>query len=288
MQRLTQKLRLLFQPACLIRFPSCSIMESLNNNADWNKATPIVPTLLLSSQTPPPIAKPEQTANFFIASFDAFVFSYCIFDVALILDEARQLGADDLLSSPTSLLLPPLTLVRNPSSGNRFGSERLAQLAVVLNSLLNEYEASTRSLAYIAQQQQVSCPLLMPFLRGVCLAAESNHPFAPQVAYVLEELQTNGFVSPQLFLDGSYAQRQRVLALLLLHCSKEFGSATVLYTALQMMHEQHEAATSNDVFRTVCLALVKEERRKLDWALKTRGSPRYAFSSRRGWTHNVR
>ncbi|KPA79389.1 hypothetical protein ABB37_05240 [Leptomonas pyrrhocoris] len=265
-----------------------SRMDAVNRSLEAFRASPVVPTLLLSSQTPPPVAKPEQMVNFFVATFDPFVFSYCVFDAALILHEARQLGADDLLASPTSLLCPPRMLVRSPSSGNRFGPERLAQLAEVLDALLHEHEASPRSLTYAAQQQQVSCPQLVPFLRGVCLSAEVKHPLTPQVAYVLAELQTNGFASPYLYLDGTYEQRHRLLALLLLSSAEEFGSTVVLYTALELMTQQHEAANAYTVSRAVCRALAKEDKRNLDWALKTRGKPRHDLSARRGWTHNIR
>lgn len=250
---------------------------------ELHKATETIPTLLLSPQSPPPVAKPAQTGNFFVAAYDAFVFSYCIFDVAILLHTARAMGAADLLESPESLMLSPRRLVQCHHTANEIGSERLGQLARVLEVLLTEHEATPRSVTRAAEQCHVTCSQLVPFLRGVCLCTAVGHPFVPQVAYVLEALQTHGVVSPQLFLDGSYLQRQQTLARLLLCSAKEFGSAAVLYTALQLMSQQPmNAPDVYAVARSTTCAFAKEDRRLLDWALKTRGKPKRRFSSQQG------
>jgi hypothetical protein len=282
----THVLHRAFHPTCLVLAWTQASTNAVNNELERTKASPVIATLLLSPQTPPPIAKTEQIANFFISLYDAFVFGYCIFDMVLLLHKARELGAVDLLASPTSLMVSPHLLVRYPNSGNRLGTERVAQLAAVLDALLREHDASPRSLVHTVAQCGVACPLVVPFLRGVCLAAEVQHPTTAQAAYVLEALQTTGFASPQLFFDGNYSQRHRHLTRLLLSSAREFGSAVVLYTGLELTSQQLDAATVYEVSRCTCHALAKEDRRKLDWALKIRGETRFGFGASRGWTHH--
>lgn len=287
MQRFTQALFVPVHPTRALLFWSQASLHGFDERTQKSRSAAVMPTLLLSPQTPPPIAKPAQTANFFIAAADAFVFSYGIFDFALILDAARQLSATDLLASPTSLLVPPHRLVCHPSTRySCFAPARLAQFTVVLSALLDEFEASPRSLTYAVRQQRVSCPHFVPFLRGLCLMAAVAHPFTQQVGYVLQELQTSGFVSPQLFLHGTYAERQTKLANLLLAAAREFGCATVLHAGLQLIRDVHGRTSDYAVSRSVCLAVAKEGKRKLDWALKARGRSRYGFDKRQGWTHH--
>lgn len=246
----------------------------------------IVSHLLLSSETPPPIAEPDKMATFFVAAYDPFAFSYAIFDMAIVLHTARVLGAAELLTTPSSLFVPPRSLVRSPLAKRQFGEARYALLATVLSTLLHEHDASPRSLAYAAEVQQASCPHLVAFLRGVCLCDAVSHPFAPQAAYVLEGLRSNGFVSPHVFLDGGYSERQRVLMELLLATAVEFGSPTVLHTALQLSRELEVPPEPYALSRQVLRAFAARDRRKLDWALKTRGGAHLSLAARRGWTHN--
>ncbi|AYU79336.1 hypothetical protein conserved [Leishmania donovani] len=245
---------------------------------DW------VPTLLLAGQTPPPIARPAETATFFLASFDPFVFSYCVFDFPAILHRAGELGEHELLDCPESMLMSPRSLLLQPTARLRFGSERQQRLAVVLQSLLHGHDESERSPVPCARALGVQCPLLVPFLRGVCLCVETQHPFAPQAAYVFEELLTSGFVSSTLYLDGAYVDRNRTLAQLVQLAAREFGSESALFTGLLLDEEHASPPEAMAVGRLVAQTLAAADRRRLDWALKARGAVRQRLEPQHGWT----
>lgn len=245
---------------------------------DW------VPTLLLSDETPPPLARPAETAAFFLALFDPFVFSYCMFDFPNILHRAGELSERDLLDSPGSMLMSPKSLFLQSTAHLRFGAERQQRLAFVLQSLLHWHDESERSPVSCARALGMQCPLLVPFLRGVCLCVETQHPFAPQAAYVFEELLTSGFVSSTLYLDGAYVDRSRTLAQLLQLAGREFGSESVLFTGLLLGEEHASPLETIVVGRLVAHTLAAADRRRLDWALKARGAVRQRLKPQHGWT----
>lgn len=245
---------------------------------DW------VPTLLLSGETPPPIARPAETAAFFLASFDPFVFSYCMFDFPTILHHAGELSEHELLDYPGSMLMSPRSLFLQPTAHLRFGSERQQRMAVVLQSLLDRHDESERSPVPCARALGVQCPLFVPFLRGVCLCVETQHPFAPQAAYVFEELLASGFVSSTLYLDGTYVDRNRTLAQIVQLAAREFGSESALFTGLLLDEEHASPPETIAVGRLVAQTLAAADRRRLDWALKTRGAVRQRLVPQHGWT----
>ncbi|CAJ1027135.1 hypothetical protein Q4I32_004442 [Leishmania shawi] len=243
-----------------------------------------VPALLPAADTPSPIARPAQTAAFFLASFDPFVFSYCTFDFPTILHHVAELHEYELLDRPESLLISPKSLFLQSSVRFRFGYERQQRLALVLQSLLHEHDESDRSPVSCAHALGVACPLLVPFLRGVCLSVETQHPFAPQAAYVLEELLASGFVSPALYLDGDYGDRRNTLAQLLQLVAREFGSRSALVTGLLLGKEQATPQDAVAVGRLVNHTLATADRRRLDWSLKARGAMRQKLTPKHGWT----
>ncbi|KAG5503151.1 hypothetical protein GH5_04212 [Leishmania sp. Ghana 2012 LV757] len=247
-------------------------------------ATKAVPLLLLSAETPPPVAQPAQTAAFFLTSFDPFVFSYCAFDFPTILHCAAELDERELLDRPEALLMSPRSLCLQPNARFRFSACRQQRLALVLQRLLHEHDNSERSPVRCAHALGVGCPLLVPFLRGVCLCVETQHPFAPQAAYVFEELLANGFVSPSLHLGGAYSDRRSALALLVQLAATEFGSESALLTGLLLAKEQAPPPAAAAVGRLVTLTLAAADRRRLDWALKSRGVFQRKLKPKHGWT----
>ncbi|KAG5502734.1 hypothetical protein JKF63_04501 [Porcisia hertigi] len=242
------------------------------------------PVLLPSVETPPPIARPAETAAFFMASFDPFVFSYSVFDFPSILHRTAELKEHELLVRPESMLISPRSLFLQPNARFRLGSERHRCLGQVLQSLLLEHDESDRSPVSRATALGVECPLIAPFLRCVCLCVETQHPFALQAAYVFEELLSTGFVSPTLFLGGTYQDRSATLASLLQVAASEFGSESVLFTGLLLGKGSRPPLHAGAVGRLIARTLSTAERRRLDWDLKARGSFREKLKPVKGWT----
>ncbi|GET89097.1 hypothetical protein, conserved [Leishmania tarentolae] len=252
--------------------------EQLNGWRDW------APTLLPSMDTPPAIARPAETAAFFVACFDPFVFSYCIFDFATILHHAGELSEDELLHRPGAMLMSPRSLFADPKARFRFGLERQQRLALVLQSLLRGHDESERSPFTRARALGVQCPMLVPFLRSVCLCMEMKHPFALQAAYVFEELLANGFVSSTLYVEGASRDRSRTLAQLVLLAAKEFGCESALLTGMLLDKEHASPHETVALGRLVACTLAAADRRRLDWALKARGAVRRTLKPQDGWT----
>ncbi|KAG5476869.1 hypothetical protein LSCM1_05201 [Leishmania martiniquensis] len=263
----------------------CSARNSLERRGEQQAAaTKQVLELLPSPDTPPPVSRPDQLASFFQASFDPFVFSYCTFDFPAIVHCAAELNERELLDRPEAMLMPPRSLCLHHSARFRFGSARHQRLSCVLERLLHEHDTSERSPLARAQALGLECPLLVPFLRGVCLCVEVGHPFAPQAAYVFEELLVRGFVSSSLYLGGAYADRSSVLAQLLQLAAKEFGSESALFTGLLLLKEQTSPPDAIVLGRVVAQTFAAADRRRLDWELKARGALRHKLERKHGWT----
>lgn len=249
--------------------------------AGLETVTPLLP----SPTTPPPMASPAQMASHFLACVDAAVFSYCIFDFPTIVHSASQLGEPALLERPLGLLMSPVTLIKAPSSATAvLGAERWCRLSKLLSQILEEHEASRLSLLHCARALNAGSELLVPLLRAVCAYTEARHPFAGQAAYLFEELLASGFVSASLFLDGPCAARRRALATLCLAAAREFGCLSMLLAGLRLSDDADATQCPVAVGRFIAATFSRADKRRLDWAIKSRGALRHRLSPRNGWT----
>lgn len=204
-------------------------------------------------------------------------------DVAQITHRAREMHFGDL-AEPAKVLFSPYTVMRRESAlENMVGAETFTKLKKILLSLLQRHDLSQYSVQCLLDTAHDNFgKRFLAFLRGSALCFSARHSFSPQVVHVLNALLYEGFIGDSILLDGELMDRGVFLSRALLKTAQEYGSDALLYLGLGVMQAIDKSVTLT-VSKQITLAIVKSERRKLDWALKASKGKNVHFTARRGW-----